>query len=206
MGEGEMLHLDGDIPSIYLPVGRPEHGGTCAFATINCLDYCPSGQIVNVHEKNALRLLKLKSPIELIASILLDYEMLTKQGSANMIQWFTWGDCLPDLTEKVANVIINLNESGVVQYGSTRNKKLWELLPTKCHFAFTMDNVDKAKELSKLSGKRTCSPDTNTGYAQFIFAGRIIAKCSGWWHITPKETRNSDCTKCLLQNDGCFYC
>ena len=31
-----ILHMDSDIPSVYFPIGKPEEGGTCEFATKKC--------------------------------------------------------------------------------------------------------------------------------------------------------------------------
>lgn len=201
-----LVFMDSDIPSIYFPVGKPKDGGSCAFATKKCLEYCPSGQIVNDHEKAALLYFMEKPAEEVVFKIILDYSRcLDKKISTPILQWFVWGDCLPELTRKISLIISLIYKAGIVQYGSTRNKKLWESLPRECNIAFTMDDIDKAKELSVISGRRTCSPDINTGYAQFIYGGVITAKCSGWWcHLIGGEVRESDCSVCSENKEGCF--
>jgi len=92
--------------------------------------------------------------------------------------------------------------------GFTRNKKLWESVPNhdSLHIGLTIDDMDEALAMSIQSGKMTCCPEFETGYAQMIFSGKVRTRCSGWWCITEKgETRNSDCTQCLAVGEGCYY-
>ena len=201
-----ILYFDSDIPSIYFPVGLPETGGTCAFATRKCLEYCPSGNSRNGSEAYALKYF-LQNDAEIIAAkIVADYKILIKRAyHAKMIQWWVWGDCLPELTEKVYQIIMSINELGIPQYGFTRNRKLWELIPAKrdLNIGYSLDSLKKAKELSY--GKMTACPDYYRGYARMIFNGHIRSKCNGWWCITEEGTeRNSDCRICLKKGEGCY--
>ena len=124
-----------------------------------------------------------------------------------MIQWHVWGDCLPELTEKEYKVIMALHEVSIPQYGFTRNKELWQLIPRldNLNIGYTLDNLRKAIKLSIESGKMTASPDYEHGYALMIFDGKIRSRCNGWWCITEKgEERNSDCRLCLKEHTGCY--
>ena len=204
--EKRVLYFDSDIPSIYFPVGLPKDGGTCAFATKKCLEYCPSGNSRNKSEIYALKYFIQNDAEAITAKIVEDYKILTKRPyHAKMIQWHVWGDCLPELTEKEYQVIMSLNKLGIPQYGFTRNKRLWDLVPAKrdLNIGYTLDNLKKAKELS--FGKMTASPDYEHGYALMIFNGHIRSRCNGWWCITEAgEERNSDCRICLQNGEGCY--
>ena len=204
--ERKILYFDSDIPSIYFPVGLPEDGGTCAFPTKKCLEYCPSGNSRNKAEVYSLAFFRENSAETIMAKMVKDYKVLIKRPyHAKMIQWFVWGDCLPELTEKVYQIVMMLNEGGIPQYGFTRNKRLWELIPAKrnLNFGYSLDSMKEAKKLS--FGKMTACPDYNRGYARMIFDGRIRSSCNGWWCITEAgEERNSDCRICLKEGGGCY--
>lgn len=201
-----ILHMDSDIPSIYFPIGSPKKGGTCEFATEKCMEYCPSGQVVNEHEKYALAYFKNNSSCAIADKIITDFGFLANRPyNAKMIQWFVWGDCPSSLTEKVSEVILKIRDAGIPQYGFTRNRHLWELVPNedRLHIGLTVDDPKIALELSV--DKMTAHPDFEHGYAEMIFKGEIRSRCNGWWCITELETRNSDCTRCLAHGEGCYF-
>jgi len=207
--EIKIIMMDCDCPSIYFPIGKPSDGGTCAFATKKCMEYCPSGMVTNDIERHALRFFFDNTDSEIISRLHREFrEVLKNPRAERMLQWWTWGDCLPELTDKISAVIIGLHSRGVPQYGFTRNRDLWESVPDydSLHIGLTIDDMDEAKNLSVTSGKMTACPDFSAGYAQMIFDGKIRARCSGWWCITERgETRNSDCTQCLAAGEGCYY-
>lgn len=202
-----ILNMDADIPSIYFPIGKPSDGGTCFAATEKCMEYCPSGMEINEHERFALRFFKKNEATVIAQRILLDFGYLANRAkNAKMIQWFVWGDCLPELTEKVAKVILQLRDEGIPQYGFTRSVELWKALPKedRLNVGLTIDDLDRALSVSLESGKMTAHPDFESGYAEMIFDGEIKSRCNGWWCKTPTETRNSDCTRCLIYGQGCY--
>ena len=205
----KIIMMDCDCPSIYMPIGKPSEGGTCAFATEKCIQYCPSGMVANDIERSVLQFFQENNVIVIIERLHREFcEILSNPRAERMLQWWTWGDCLPELTEKISAVIIGLYKYGIPQYGFTRNKKLWELVPNynSLHIGLTIDNMAEALYLSVESKKMTCCPDFEAGYAQIIFNGKIRSRCSGWWCITERgETRNSDCTQCLASGEGCYY-
>jgi len=209
LNEIKIILMDCDCPSIYFPIGPPSEGGTCAFATKKCMEYCPSGMVTNDIERNALRFFFENTDSEIISRLHREFrEVLKNPRAERMLQWWTWGDCLPELTDKVSAVITGLHSRGVPQYGFTRNRALWEAVPDydSLHIGLTIDDMDEALNLSVTSGKMTACPDFSAGYAQMIFDGEIRARCSGWWCITERgETRNSDCTQCLAAGEGCYY-
>jgi len=211
-GQGEMeqiLHMDSDIPSVYFPIGKPSDGGTCEFATRKCIEYCPSGQTINEHERYALNYFQKHNQDEIFLKILSDYNQLSSISyNAKMIQWFTWGDCPTQLIRKVAIVMLLLRNKKIPQYGFTRNKMLWEIIPRSdiLNIGLSIDNLKIAKQVSIDSGKMTAHPDFNSGYAEMIFDGKIITRCNGWWCIVQRteEIRNSDCSLCLIEKTGCY--
>ena len=207
--EIRIIMMDCDCPSIYMPIGKPAEGGTCAFATEKCMQYCPSGMVANDIERHTLQFFKNNISDTIVKRLHKEFcDVLKNPRVERMLQWWTWGDCLPELTEKVASVITRLSILGIPQYGFTRNKKLWEILPSQdmLHIGLTVDDMDEALSLSIESKKMVACPDFDSGYAQMIFDGKIRARCSGWWCITErKETRNSDCTQCLAAGEGCYY-
>ncbi len=209
MDEIRLIMMDCDCPSIYMPIGHPSQGGTCAFATERCMQYCPSGMVTNNIERYCLQYFKAHNTNTIIKRLHKEFLAVMRNPRAErMLQWWTWGDCLPELTDKVAEVIISLHHIGIPQYGFTRNKRLWQIIPShdSLHIGLTVDDMDEALKLSIESKKMTACPDFEAGYAQMIFTGKIRSKCSGWWCITERgETRNSDCTQCLAAGEGCYF-
>lgn len=209
LGSARIILMDCDCPSIYFPVGPPSTGGTCAFATTKCMDHCPSGMVTNDIERQALAFFRDNDAGAIIQRLRDEFtDLLRQPRSEKLLQWYTWGDCPPELTGKVSAVIMGLHAGGVPQYGFTRNRRLWESLPCRAslHIGLTVDDMDEALTLSVSSGRMTACPDYESGYAQMIFDGKVRSRCSGWWCITEaKETRNSDCTQCLAAGQGCFY-
>ena len=202
-----ILHMDSDIPSIYFPIGSIESGGTCEFATKTCIKHCPSGMEINSHERYAYNYFKRRSTESITKKMITDFNTLVEfPYNAKMIQWFTWGDCPSLLTDKVHSVIMNIYEYGIPQYGFTRNKRLWELTPSRysLNIGLSIENIKKAKIVSIESGKLIGHPDYATGYAEMIFNGKIVSKCNGWWCKTKYETMNSDCRRCLNHMEGCY--
>ncbi len=203
-----ILHMDSDIPSVYFPIGKPEDGGTCFAATKKCIEYCPSGMEINEHERFALRFFQNNNPLVITMKMIKDFGYLANRPyNAKMIQWFVWGDCLPELTEKIADVIFRLRDEGIPQYGFTRNVKLWEKIPKedRLSLGLTIDDMKKAKQTSLSSKKMIAHPDFETGYAEMVFRGEVKSRCNGWWCKTEIETRNSDCTRCLNHGEGCYF-
>jgi len=199
--------MDSDIPSVYFPIGKPADGGTCFAATEQCMEYCPSGMEINEHERFALQFFKKNNSDTIAARMIRDFGYLANRPyNAKMIQWFVWGDCLPELTEKVAMVILYLRDEGIPQYGFTRNKELWTAVPKedRLSIGLTIENLVKAKAYSAKTQKMIAHPDFKTGYAEMLFDGKVKTRCNGWWCKTETETRNSDCTRCLIHSEGCY--
>lgn len=203
------------VPSIYFPTGLPEDGGTCAYSTDFCRQNCTNGGIkkdgesnlvISEPEKHTLEIFKREDPKYLAARITKEI-LETNVHNIPVLQWFVWGDCLPELTFKIAEIISILNAAGFYQYGFTKNLNLWNLVPfkKKLRLAASVESVEEAKRLSK--GDFACCSDVTTGYGRFYIDGALRCRCSGWWceWIERKEIDNSNCYKCIHENQGCFW-
>jgi len=205
-----ILHMDSDIPSVFFPIGKLSDGGTCEFATSQCMELCPSGgeDEINEHERFAYNFFKTHTDAEILKKMLEDYEFLLREKyNAHMIQWFTWGDCPSKLTQTVVSTVMSIENKGIPQYGFTRNEELWKAVHSNdiLNIGLSIDELYKAKKVSIESGKMIAHPDFVSGYAEMIFNGEIVSRCNGWWCKTSTETRNSDCTRCLINGEGCYF-
>lgn len=195
-----IVFLEGDIPSTYFPAGRPQDGGTCAYATAECIEECPSGQLTNPHEIAALGLMKSQTARWLVGTI------LAELGGRTLFQWHVWGDCLPELTAKCALVMRGLERMGVRNFGFTRNPELWKLASAAgIHVGLSVDTEKEAVELSQTG--HVCWPDRYRGVTRMYANGQMTAICNGWWctWLPEEEMHNSDCRRCITERRGCFH-
>lgn len=204
--EDKIVFLDGMFPVIMFPVGLPSTGGTCAYLTEHCLKYCPT-QETNIHEVRALNFFKENNKNTIVNKILED------MCSYNLMHlyWWPWGDCLPEMTDKIADIMFSLSSVGILQNGYTRNWSLWE----KINFAPQIDNlrigghtdsIEEAKKISKNYERVICCPDIAVNKAELYFKGEKVARCCGIWcdWLTKNETRIADCQECFMFKQGCF--
>lgn len=201
--DGHIVFMYNQIPAIYFPVGKLEDGGSCEFMTGECLEYCPS-QVKNEHEIRVMKFFVDSRPAIIIDKILSD---LSFYGSVHII-WFEWGDCPSMLEDKICEVLIRLDEIGVVQNVYTRNKSFWKKVPLtgSLRITYRTETVEDAVALSLSSGKLTCCPNLDEGKARLYYQGKLRAKCCGVWceWFPEKEIRFADCCECYLYKRGCF--
>ena len=195
----KIVFMDGDIPSTYFPVGPVEEGGTCAYLTPECWEYCPSSQITNSYEVEALRLIK-EYDVDWIAQTIIN-----ELDGQKLLQWNVWGDCLPELTDKMSEIVSILNDNGIKQFGFTRNHNWWNRVKHTTRIGLTVDTEYQAFNFS-YSGL-VCWPDPDRSEARLHWKGKIVAKCSGWWctYTDTGEMHNSACRQCISEHRGCFY-
>ncbi len=203
--DNRIVFMDGMFPAIFFPVGKPEDGGSCAYLTDHCLQYCPA-QETNRHEIRALEFFRNNSVEIIIAKILEDMNLY------NIIHlyWWPWGDCLPELTDKISEIILELSEIGLLQNGYTRNMELWKLIKflgskDNLRFGFHVDTIEEAKEMSA-NGHVICCPDVTVGKAELYYREKKVARCCGIWceWVTVGDVRVADCQECYLYKQGCF--
>lgn len=201
--EERILFLDNGYPCVYMPTGRPEDGGTCSYATGECLTHCPSYCLVNEHEKRVLEFFKNNNTGNIADRILRELDMF---GTCSLY-WYPWGDCLDSLTRKTSEIICMLADKEITQNGFTRNRELWDRLPSNeyIRFGLSVDSIGIAKAFS-VGGHNTCCPDIETGEARIFYKGEMVARCSGWWCRWIEENRiiEADCVLCIRHEKGCF--
>jgi len=200
-----LLYLcDGGQPSIIFPVGKPETGGSCAFATEHCLQYCPSLE-PKEREREVLEYFKKEPPSAIISKILNE---LVQLFNSLFLYWHSWGDCLPELEDKEIKIMSALHSRGIVQCGATRNLSLWHRIPFErsLRIAYHAESQEEAVVKSQICGRLTCYPDVKRGKAQFFVNGKKVAECCGYWtQWLDGEVEEADCRRCYIYRQGCFF-
>lgn len=197
----KLIYNDNCVPSIYFPAGRERDGGTCTYATDECLQGCPSHLVYNGAIQQVFDAFQKYSIEGLVTKILSELQAEGKK----IIQWHAWGDCLPTMIEKEHYIMLRLKSEGITQFGFTRNRELWEAIPTSHNLRIGL-SVDSGKEAVALSHRGlVCWPHFNYGQARLFFEGKFVARCSGWWCVRRgEEPVACNCEQCFLLNRGCF--
>jgi hypothetical protein len=217
----KLVHDDGKVPSIFFPAGELSKGGTCEFATPTCLERCPSDVTPNALEKWVYNQFIDRRADELAQSIFM--ELLDRNKL--FLQWFPWGDCPSEMTEKISWIIHQLDNNKVTQCGFTRNKKLWDKIKHTITMGLTVEDKDKVVDYA-------CSglvgwPDYETGKVHLYRyttseivgsvkkKGKYLGGCGGVWHENheyeesiwedkPKHVFEASCDLCAKHKRGCF--
>jgi len=203
-----IVFLDGMFPAIFFPVGLPKDGGTCAYKTNYCQLYCPT-QETNRHEIRALKYFQDNTVNKITEKIIADMMFYNEMH----LYWWPWGDCLPEMTDKIISIMLQLNERGVLQNGYTRNPVLWEKVNkeirdsslSRLRIGFHVDTIQEAKQMS--TDTIICCPDVTVNKAEMYYNGIKVGRCCGIWcdWLTIDEVRISDCQECYLYKQGCFF-
>lgn len=176
----KLLHPFAKVMGIYFPVGKLENGGTCEFATAECLKECiafhPDAKDPKIPYEDKLSTYHYfsENSDEIIVKNIIT-ELI--ESSCRIISWFVSGDCPTDLVYKIINVMLLLQNAGIVQCGFTRNRELhsdlyfknksysdiddWEM-PSDLRIVLTVENIEKARGEFK-------TDDVNDGYGRIIF-------------------------------------
>ena len=200
--EDRILFLENGSPCIFFPVGTIKDGGTCQYMTKECFDNCPSTGVVYKHETRAYIYFCNTSADDIVERIIKELTYF----KSNFLGWFSWGDCPDFLIDKVCDVMITLNKMDIIQNGFTRNRKLWDKMPSLPNLRISL-SVDSEKEAIHDSQKKTiCFPDIDRGQARVFSNGKMIARCSGYfcYHVAENRTVESDCVACYKNKGGCF--
>jgi len=203
----KIVFMDGLFPAILFPVGKPEDGGTCAFMTDHCQTYCPM-RTTNIHEQRALKYFQDNSIDIIVSKIISELSEL----SIVHLYWWSWGDCLPEMTDKIIQIMENLHGRGLIQNGFTRNFALFEKIHNKSHrdrlrIGYHAETPEEAEKLSvSYYPSIFCCPDVDRGKGVLYFSGNVVAECCGIWceWIECNEIRIADCQECYLYRKGCF--
>jgi len=201
--ENKIVFMDGGLPSIIFPVGLPKDGGSCAYLSEHCLQYCPAKE-TNKHEVRALKFFKDNNSKIIVNKII---EEVCQEAMIHLY-WWSWGDCLPELVDKITDVMWALSGTGILQNGFTRNNNLWRNVnfpqTDNLRIGFHVDTIKEIKIFEKW--RVVCCPDVEVGKAELYFNGEKIARCCGIWcdWIQRGETRMADCQECYCYKQGCF--
>lgn len=191
--------------ALYFPPGLPERKGSCAFASMRCLVNCLSYLTHNTVTDNTVQIFKNK-PSKTIANIIFEE---IKDKNPLLVEWFCWGDCMPDMTDKVLTVMKLLSNKNVIQYGFTRNRKLWDatLKIQNTRIGFTEEDWN---EVGKLAMKGLVAfPRYDIGVTQLYLRGEKpyqAGSCGSsfmQYHAT-KIVYDADCSECYKNKRGCF--
>ena len=197
-----IVFMDGGFSAIFFPTGLPEDNGSCAYLTEYCLKYCPVYE-TNRHEVRALNYFK-ENGVETIVNRIIDevgLECLTH------LYWWPWGDCLPELTDKITAIMLVLLKKGMLQNGFTKNFQLWKNIPfdNRLRIGFHVDTIEEVMELST-NRNVVCCPEVDKGKAVLYYDKEPVARCCGIWceWMPTDEVRQADCQECYLHGQGCF--
>lgn len=206
--DDRVVYTDNGLPAIFFPAGKPEHGGTCSFATDDCLRECPSMLNVNEAEERVLKIFQEDSVDTIVKHILGDIAFINKRDGYDnsMLYWHPWGDCLSGLEQKEYEIMLILSDNFITQYGFTRNRKLWNTVPCRDNLRIGL-SVDTEREAIGISKRGlVCWPDFSRGEARLFFGGRFLGRCSDWWcNLEEEEITDCYCEGCFKNGRGCFH-
>lgn len=215
----KLLHPFINTPAIYFPVGKLEEGGTCEFATKNCLAECAvykhlfCDDILHYRRKEAVyKRVTGQDPL-LVASDILNE---LNETNSNILCWFASGDCPAKDTEQICNVAMLLQMKGINQAMITRSHELYKLVRRKrlesfhatIGIALTTESIDSIDETE---AGLLVVPDYKEGSIQFYIhgAGKDLVKTSSFSAYNDQHKRKpveslSNCRDCLITRKGCF--
>lgn len=202
----ELLHPDGKIDAIYFPPGLPERGGSCTFASMKCLVNCLSYLTQNSITTDTINAFKVFGAEKLISIL---WEQIKAQPE-KLMEWFCWGDCPPELTDKVCKVIAGLAKKGVVQCGFTRNKKLWKaaLKIPNVRIGITIEDFDDVAEYAKKG--LVAHPKYDSGETELFYNTTEEPAAGGtcgsqfMMDVATGVIYEADCLTCYKSKRGCF--
>lgn len=200
-----LTNPDGRTNAIFFPPGLPERKGSCAFASMRCLVNCLTYLTHNSITDYTFKQFK-ESRVEKIVSTIVQE---LKGKTPKLLEWFCWGDCPPDMTEKVVAIMKSLSEKQIIQCGFTRNKKLWDavLKIKNIRFAYTTEEIDDIDELAKKG--LVAYPHYDTGKTLLFYKTnkeKHHTSCGGSFMVeeATKISYEAECSECYKNKRGCF--
>ncbi len=200
-----LTNPDGKHNAIYFPPGLPERKGSCAFASMRCLVNCLSYLTHNSVTDYTFKQFQ-ESRVQKIVSTIIK-EIGNKKPQ--LLEWFCWGDCPPNMTEKVVLIMELLSKKHVIQCGFTRNRKLWEaaLKIKNVRLGYTTEEIDDIDDLAKKG--LVAYPIYDTGTTQIYYKTRKERHSFGCGGTFVEETATNisyeaECSECYKNKRGCF--
>jgi len=208
----KLLYPFANVLGLFFPVGKLENGGTCEFATLECLKKCcafKGGEKIDFDLKQkCFDYFRINTKEIILEKIIQEL----KEKGETILTWFASGDCPKFLTSKFAWIVHRLDNEGIIQVGFTRNDYLYDYTSLDIKngkVLLTMENYQGIKTSGLYS-----IPDYKTGAINII---KVIGEekflhdgCRGSseFKIKNKEKVKShlklDCRYCYENKTGCF--
>lgn len=201
----KLTNPDGRTSAIYFPPGLPERKGSCAFASMRCLVNCLSYLTHNSVTDYTFKTFQEDSVRGIILTILDEL----KDKTPKLLEWFCWGDCPPDMTEKIVEIMTLLSKKKVIQCGFTRNKRLWKavLKIKNVRLGYTTEDLD---EINKLARKGlVAEPHYDSGETWLYWGAKKeqnYSTCGSSFmvDVATKISYEAECSECYKNKRGCF--
>lgn len=213
----KLLYPFANVMCLFFPIGKLENGGTCEFASEECLKKCCANKPGSAFRKGYKEMRRdvfnyflNNSPGKITSRILIELEDV----NCNIFSWFSSGDCPEFLTSKYISIVAKIDAEGIIQTGFTRNRRLWLFcknhLTINARILLTVENINNISQPGIYS-----VPDYELGciniwklttYKKYVTEG-----CGGGFykdHIRKSGKDQShlelDCKACHQNNTGCF--
>lgn len=205
---------------IFFPIGIPEKGGTCQYPSNKCLKSCYAlkkdyDEIINISEEDKKKIYNffIKKPILTVCN------EITKEMDElqiKILSWFASGDCLNKDIDRIYQIMVLLDEEGVVQNGFTRNKRLYsEIIQSNKidHIVLTVESLlPKDAPLENYPRGLWAIPDYEKGIVK-LYHGKLGRKSYATCGFNQVETKfdgkeikiATNCSGCYHKKLGCFY-
>lgn len=213
------------VAGIFFPIGKQSEGGTCQYASSECLSNCYAkkkdyDETVNIPESEKKEIYKFFTSYPIV-SVCVEILKEMEELQASILSWFASGDCLDVDVDRIYRMMMLLQEEGVIQNGFTRNVKLWQKFVANkqvnydvFRLVLTVENLDKGQvPTCGVGAPKTvwAVPDYEKGSVN-LFHGRLgyttYGSCgSGSVHhkFEGKEVEiATNCLGCFKKKIGCF--
>ena len=205
---------------IFFPIGKPKDGGTCEYASGECLKECYAldkdyDEMINIPEEDKREIYNFfieKSTFSICSKIIEEMNGLQMK----ILSWFASGDCLDKDIDKLYQIMVLLTEEGIAQNGFTRNWKLYRRIINGgiiVHLVLTLESLSHENNpFGDHPLGLWAVPDYEKGMVR-LYNGKLgnksYAGCGSNDVVTKfdgKEVKiTANCTGCYYKRLGCFY-
>ena len=210
------------IPFVAFPVGTPESGGSCEFATEKCLRLCYARGVGGGNSvfSSILKFFEENTEGVCASTLAAQAKVFPYSPENDTIGWFATGDCPSQLTKKIFWIIRQLDLFGFNQVGFTRNRRLWAMVwekkrnsgyLNKTVLNLTVENPGKEELNRLLETGSVAVPDYRSTMVTIHTRAREPVGgrygCGATLYKTydeSEEWRPAVCSICSRENTGCF--
>lgn len=203
---------------IFFPIGKPEKGGTCQYASDVCLKKCYAqdkdyDEVLNIPEEDKKKIYDFFVNESLVT---ICNEIIKEMGElqVKILTWFASGDCLDKDIDKIYRIMFLLHGKGVIQNGFTRNVKLYDtIIADKVinHIVLTVESKAIKDAPGKYPKGLWAIPNYETGVVD-LYHGKLGFKSYGDCGMNEVTFKGeevviaSNCSGCYSKKIGCFLC